>query len=73
MQASMGPNEGAQGASSKPSCISYRNCALPLAIVCCAVAPLATAYRGTVPIFPDLVEGRKRAAATAAEVKSHQR
>ena len=38
-----------------------------------ATAPLAGAYRGTVPIFPDLTAGKKKAAAAAVRVESNKR
>lgn len=38
-----------------------------------AAAPLAGAYRGTVPIFPDVAAGRKKAAAAAVRVEGNKR
>ena len=38
-----------------------------------AAAPLAGAYRGTVPIFPDVAAGRKKAAAAAVRVEGRKR
>lgn len=38
-----------------------------------AAAPLAGAYRGTVPIFPDVAAGRKKAAAAAVRVEGSKR
>ncbi|CAM9507339.1 unnamed protein product [Hapterophycus canaliculatus] len=54
---------------------STSKCSLLILAVCCGSAAVlrASAYSGTVPIFPDVAAGKKKAAAAAFELQCKKR